>query len=121
MYLGFTGGLRLLEVWLPEDEDDRDLDLDDEEPVYEDEPVVTDGDAAFGFTAGFAIALALHQPHFPLFLCTCWPIERSKGYSRTQQHNKSLYDEEKGRKKPQCALHRNIKNTFRKTPGRLDF
>lgn len=53
-YLVFAGGLRLLEVSLPEEEDDLDLDLDDD-PEYEDEPVVTDGDAAFGFTAGLAI------------------------------------------------------------------
>jgi hypothetical protein len=52
--LAFAGGLRLLEVSLPEEEDDLDLDLDDD-PEYEDEPVVTDGDAAFGFTAGLAI------------------------------------------------------------------
>lgn len=57
-----AGGLRLLEVSLPEDEDDRDLDLEpdaEDEPVYEDEPVVTDGDAAFGFPASFAISPTL--------------------------------------------------------------
>jgi hypothetical protein len=34
-YLFFAGGLRLLDVSLPEDEDDRDLDL---EPDADDEP-----------------------------------------------------------------------------------
>lgn len=55
-YLTLAGGLRLREVSLPEEEDDRDLDLDDDDPEYDDEPVVTDGDAAFGFPAGLAIA-----------------------------------------------------------------
>ena len=69
-YLVLAGGLRLLDVSLPEDEDDRDLDLEpdaDEEPVYEDEPVVTDGDAALGFPVDFAIFRALLLPHFPFF------------------------------------------------------
>jgi len=90
-------------------EDDRDLDLDDDEPVYEDEPVVTDGDAAFGFPAGFAIAPALLQPHFPAFLSTCLQIEQDKVIplnSKTQRHNESLYDQ-KNRKQSQCALLRN--------------
>lgn len=71
-YLSLAGGLRLLEVSLPEDVEDRDLDLEpdaEEEPVYDDEPVVTDGDAALGFPAGFAISLCSHSPYlyYPLY------------------------------------------------------
>lgn len=60
--LVFAGGLRLLEVSLPEDDDDCDLDLEpdaDDEPVYEDDSVVTDGDAALGFPVDFAISFSL--------------------------------------------------------------
>lgn len=55
---------------LPEDEDDRDLDLEpdaEEEPVYDDEPVVTDGEVALGFPVDFAISPALLLPHFAFF------------------------------------------------------
>jgi hypothetical protein len=73
-YLGFAGGLRLRDVSLPEDEDDRDLDLEpdaDEEPVYEYEPVVTDGDVALGFPVDFAISPTLLPPSLPFRFLTC--------------------------------------------------
>lgn len=72
-YLDFAGGLRLLEVSLPEDEDDRDLDREpdaDDEPEQEDDPEVTDGDAALDFPPSFAISPnLLHLAH--LLYC-CW-------------------------------------------------
>ena len=71
LYLIAAGGLRLLDVSLPEEDDDLDLEPDpDDDPVYEDDPVVTDGDVGFAAgvaaaaTGSFAISTTILKPHF---------------------------------------------------------
>jgi hypothetical protein len=51
----------------------------DEEPVYEYEPVVTDGDFASGFPVDFVISPTLLPPSLPFRFLTCPTVRSAPG------------------------------------------